>query len=92
MCCKNCGRLPIERMYVGLLYHRKRISRDVQGLLFAALDATPYECVYCKLRDKEEIVVEKDENKKEHEDKKEEEDENKKQTGLNEKSTFCCLL
>ena len=48
MCCEQCGRIPRERMYVGLLYHRKRISRDIRTLLLKALDATPYVCVWCK--------------------------------------------
>lgn len=48
-CCDFCGRIPPERIYIGLLYHRKIISKDIKGLLLQALDNSgPFNCGWCK--------------------------------------------
>jgi len=46
MCCKRCGAIPLERMFIGLLYHRGIIPKDIKTLLLVELDSTPYYC-YC---------------------------------------------
>jgi hypothetical protein len=51
-CCFQCGRVPAERMYLGLLYHRGRISKDIRDLLLQALLNTgPFtSCGWCSER------------------------------------------
>lgn len=47
-CCKQCGKIPPERMYVGLLYRRGMISKDLKTLLVRASDDAGYDvCGRC---------------------------------------------
>jgi hypothetical protein len=95
-CCKDCGRVPAERMYLGLLYHRKRISKDVRNLLIKACDAGGYQvCGWCghqHTQPEKDGSDSKEENEQDSKEENEQDSKEENEQDSKEENGMCVIL